>query len=176
MKNGDRNTSFFHNFANARKKTNMIKKLEDESGTWIEDPGDLSSHINGYFQTLFTREVDDPDANVLDKVKPRVTQEMNELLCSPYMREEVKKALFNIGDLKAPGPDGLHAIFFKRYWDVIGEELTEVVLGALNSATIPDDWNNTTIVLIPKIDSPSKVTQYRPISLCNVTYKVISKC
>ena len=59
--------------------------------------------------------MDDPGDFVLSKVKPRVTAAMNEVLCAPYTREEVKKALFNIGDLKASGPYGLHAIFFKRY-------------------------------------------------------------
>jgi hypothetical protein len=83
--------------------------------------------------------------------------------------------MFNIGDLKAPGPDGLHAIFYKRYWSLVGEELTDEVLVAINSGTVPDDWNNTTVVLIPKVENPEMVTQYRPISLCNVIYKVISK-
>jgi hypothetical protein len=49
------------------------------------------------------------------------------------------------------------------------------VLGAVNSATIPSGWNDTTIVMIPKVENPNKVAQFRPISLCNVVYKVISK-
>ena len=49
------------------------------------------------------------------------------------------------------------------------------VLGAIQNATVPKGWNDTTIVMIPKIDSPDKVTQFRPISLCNVVYKIISK-
>jgi hypothetical protein len=53
--------------------------------------------------------------------------------------------------------------------------LTDEVLLAVNSKTIPEGWNNTTIVLIPKVESPDLITQFRPISLCNVVYKVISK-
>jgi hypothetical protein len=49
------------------------------------------------------------------------------------------------------------------------------VLHAVNNVLVPEGWNNTTIVLIPKIDNPEKVTQFRLISLCNVVYKVISK-
>lgn len=49
------------------------------------------------------------------------------------------------------------------------------MLGAINNKTIPDGWNNTTIVMIPKTEKPDKVTQFRPISLCNVVYKVILK-
>jgi len=100
---------------------------------------------------------------------------MNQLLLAPFSREEVKKALFSIGDLKAPGPDGLHAVFFKRFWNMLGDELIDEVLHDVNSATIPERWNDTTIVMIPKVDNPDKVAQFRPISLCNVVYKVISK-
>lgn len=93
---------------------------------------------------------------------------MNEALLAPYTAEEVKNALFSIGDLKAPGPDGLHAIFYKKFWPILGEDLIREVLQAVNSGVIPEGWNQTTIVLIPKVDNPEKVTQFRPISLCNV--------
>jgi hypothetical protein len=100
---------------------------------------------------------------------------MNQLLQAPFSREEVKNALFSIGDLKAPWPDGLHAIVFKRFWSMLENELVEEVLGALQNATVPTGWIDTTIVMIPKIDNPENVTQFRPISLCNVVYKIISK-
>ena len=58
---------------------------------------------------------------------------------------------------------------------MLGDDLTEEVLQAVNTGTIPNGWNDTTIVMIPKIGSPEKVTQFRPISLCNVVYKIIAK-
>jgi hypothetical protein len=100
---------------------------------------------------------------------------MNEQLMRPYSVEEVKKVLFSIGDMKAPGVDGLHAIFFKKRWHILGEALTKEVLDAINDKVIPDDWNATVIILIPKVESQEFITKYRPINLCNVLYKVISK-
>jgi hypothetical protein len=129
----------------------------------------------GYFSQLFTAEDTDQVQEVIDAVHPRVTPAMNEALLALFSPEEVKKALFDIGDLKAPGPDGLHAIFYKRFWHLLGDDLVHEVLSAVNSMSIPDGWNDTTIVLIPKIKVPEKVTQLRPISLCNVVYKIISK-
>ena len=83
---------------------------------------------------------------------------MNVELMKPYTREEVKRAMYNIGDLKAPGPDGLHAVFYKRFWHIIGEDLIDEVLMAMNNRNIPEGWNNTTIVLIPKVKNPEVIT------------------
>jgi hypothetical protein len=56
-------------------------------------------------------------------------------------------------------------VFYKKFWSVVGEEVTREVLQALNSYVIPKDWNETAIVLIPKVESPEVVTQFRLISL-----------
>jgi hypothetical protein len=175
LQHGDQNTAFFHRFASGRRKQNFIKYLKNEAGDVIEDHDQIMGMAKNYFQTLFTAEVQDPDPNVLNKVLPSVTPEMNEKLLAPYSRDEVKMALFNIGDLKAPGPDGLHAVFYKHFWHIIGEDLTDEVLQAVNSRVIREGWNNTIIVLIPKVENPDLITQFRPISLCNVVYKVIAK-
>jgi hypothetical protein len=73
MKSGDRNTNFFHNFATARKKRNLIKRLKDEGGNWIEDEDGLADHINSYFGNLFSRGVDEASMEVINKVTLRVT-------------------------------------------------------------------------------------------------------
>ena len=76
---------------------------------------------------------------------------------------------------KAPGPDGLAAHFFQRNWELCGGEISEVVLQVLRGEDDPAIINNTCIVLIPKVDSPEELGQFRPISLCNVIYKIASK-
>ena len=101
--------------------------------------------------------------------------DMNRSLLAPFSIEEVKKALFDIGDPKAPGLDGLHVIFFKRFWPMLGDDFTKEVLEVVNTTTILEGWNDTTVVMIPKVYNPDKVAQFCPISLCNVDYKVISK-
>lgn len=175
LKQGDRNTSFFHNFATKRRKKNTIKGLLDANGNRQEDGAAMCNIVQTYFQELFNSEVGDPDPHVLSDVQRSVTQEMNTGLLAPFTYEEVKKALFQIGDFKAPGPDGMHAVFYKRFWDLLGDDLVQEVLQAVNSAQIPEGWNDTTIVLIPKVNNPTLVSQFRPISLCNVVYKIISK-
>ena len=93
----------------------------DDNGVWVKDT-EMKNHILGYFSNLFTSEVNQPNHEVLSLVKRKVMNDMNRALLAPYTAEEVRKALFDIGDLKAPGPDGLHAIFYKRFWAMLGDD------------------------------------------------------
>jgi hypothetical protein len=81
----------------------------------IEGNIDLATFISGYFGDLFTSDTRDPDQGLLSKVKHKVTPVMNETLLAPFSAEEVKRALFGIGDMKAPRLDGLHAIFINVF-------------------------------------------------------------
>ena len=99
----------------------MIKKLRNENGAWLEDTATLNPMVSDYFAGLFSTEVDEPDPDLLAKVVPKVSDEMNEQLQKPYSAEDVKKALFSIGDMKAPGLDGLHQYFLRNagiFWEM----------------------------------------------------------
>jgi hypothetical protein len=77
--------------------------------------------------------------------------------------------------MKAPGLDGMHSIFYKKLWDMVGDKVTEEVLAVLNGGPMPEGWNDTCVVLIPNNSNPESMKDLRPISLCNVVYKLISK-
>ena len=66
-------------------------------------------------------------------------------------------------------------IFYKSFWHIMGNDVTVVVLKALSSSNVPESINTTFISLIPKIKNPKKVTDFRPISFCNIIYKLIAK-
>jgi hypothetical protein len=105
----------------------------------------------------------------------RVTREMNEELLKPFSSEEVDWALKQMGAFKALGPDGLPASFFQNHWELLGREVSCMVLDILNTGMMPPVLNLTYIALIPKVKNAMSVTEFRPISLCNVLYKLISK-
>ena len=77
--------------------------------------------------------------------------------------------------LKALGPDGFPILFYKEYWAIVGESVTRVVTSFFQAGRMPVEVNNSFIVLIPKSQSPTSFNHYRPISLCNVVYKIITK-
>ncbi|XP_038717940.1 uncharacterized protein LOC120011012 [Tripterygium wilfordii] len=105
-----------------------------------------------------------------------VSEDMNSSLVAPFTPEEVRIALFQMAPTKAPGPDGMPALFYQKYWHIVGEVVTTAVLNFLNEGRFCDQINHTLLVLIPKINKPEAVSHFRPISLCNVLYKIISKC
>ena len=131
--------------------------------------------MSSFFQELFTSNLGNGVNELIDKVQPRMTDAMRTMLDLEFTREEVKAALDHIGDLKAPGPDGMPSIVYKRHWHFMGEKIVEEVLGMLRGGPIPQGWNDTTVVLIPKVKSPNRIKDLHPISLCNVVYKLVSK-
>ena len=80
-----------------------------------------------------------------------------------------------MADLKALGPDGFHAIFFKKCWKVVGDKIYGMVADAFITGTFPENFNETHIVLIPKTENPQTIQEFWPISLCNMVYKILSK-
>ncbi|XP_022015014.1 uncharacterized protein LOC110914533 [Helianthus annuus] len=93
----------------------------------------------------------------------------------PVTEEEVKKAMFSIGNDKAPGPDGFTAAFFKNAWPLIGNDIVNAIKDFFDTGNLLRELNHTLIVLIPKVPTPMVVTDFRPIACCNVLYKCISK-
>ena len=104
-----------------------------------------------------------------------VSSSINAKLTKPYTREEVDIAIKNMAPMTAPGPDGMPPIFYRTFWLDIGLEVSNAVLSCLNSGTLLKSINHTFITLIPKVNNLESMTEFRPISLCNVIYKILSK-
>ena len=130
---------------------------------------------SAYFDNLFQAGAEDQMEECLNAVQSKVTDDMQEFLSSEFTAKEVKVALFQMGPTKAPGPDGMNAFFYQKFWHVVGNNVVLVVLDFLNNGNMIPDINHTNIVLIPKVKNPERMSEFRPISLCNVIYKIISK-
>lgn len=88
---------------------------------------------------------------------------------------EIKEATFLIHADKAPRLDGFSASFFHSNWETIGDDIVKEIQGFFVLGELPSLINETHIKIIPKISSPRTMSEYRPIALCNVYYKIIAK-
>lgn len=100
---------------------------------------------------------------------------MGESLIKPFSVAEVETALFQMAPGKALGVDGFNAGFFQSHWELVKPCVIPAVLPFLNGGELPLKINKTLLVLIPKTNNHQELSQYRPISLCNVLYKICSK-
>lgn len=106
---------------------------------------------------------------------PTVAIEHWPSLFTQVTKSEVWDVVSSMGNNKAPGPDGYNALFFKRAWATIGDDVFGAVEEFFVSGKLLKQVNHAFIALVPKVDNPSNINQFRPISCCNVMYKIISK-
>ncbi|KAK4258618.1 hypothetical protein QN277_005049 [Acacia crassicarpa] len=172
---GDKNSCFFHVSTIKRRQWNRISCIKDDEGNWLMEKEAISHNIANYFQNLFTTSVSGSMDAVLNYIDPKISGDMNQNLMLPVSKEEIREAAFALGSTKAPGPDGFSGKFYHSAWTEISDTVCSMVSDFFAGRSVLDEINMTNITLIPKIHKPEHVSQFRPIGLCNFSYKIISK-
>ena len=147
---GDRNTRYFHSKALDRKRKNAISRIMDENGIWHETKEGIANVVVSYFEKLYTTSYPSHILEITDTIPTKVSSEMNQSLIKDFTKEEVLAALKQMHPTKAPSPDDMSAIFFQKYWDVVGNDVTSMVLNVLNCNKSIVEINKTYITLVPK--------------------------
>ncbi|GAU35928.1 hypothetical protein TSUD_69610 [Trifolium subterraneum] len=174
LQEGDMNTRFFHMSATVHSKKKKVTKLIADNGTEEHTQEELCEVAKSYFDTLFKPRDGDHDP-VLNLIQPRVTDEDNVVLTAPITKVEIQQALFQMHPDKSPGPDEFNPAFYQRFWEQCSDDIFSVASTWLERGYFPTRLIETNICLIPKCDNPTSMKDLRPISLCNVLYKMISK-
>lgn len=175
LRDNDKNSSYFHYCASHRRKRNKIESLVDNNRRVCVDLEDLMSVVHSYYAELFTSSRPPLDSNSFACIENQLTDDMRDVLLKSYVKEEVFQAFKSMHPGKSPGPDGFLAMFYLKFWDLIGPEVSDLVLHFLNHGGMPERLNETHVVLIPKVKKPKEMKDLRPISLCIISYKLISK-
>lgn len=101
--------------------------------------------------------------------------EENIFLMGIPAKAEIKATIDALHPLKASGPYGFSGIFFTHYWETIRFQVTNFVQESFRAGELEKCLNKSFIVLVPKSGNATEFNHFRPISLCNFTYKIISK-
>ena len=100
---------------------------------------------------------------------------MNNTLLEKFSQEEVKEALFQMHPTKAPGLDSMNPLFFQKYWLIVGTDISNAMIDCLSSGKFLKSINFSHITLISERKNLVLVSHFRPISLCNMIFKIFSK-
>lgn len=174
LRYGDANTTFFHTSTLVRQRRNKITALQDAVGNWVESKGALQNMALQFYDSLF---LSNPEANGVfpTGLFPPIPMSMRLGLEADYSIDETKRALQGMGSSKAPGPDGFHPGFFKHTWDMTGSAVHDFAKDILGGKEVFEEAAEALLVLIPKDTKPTSIKGFRPISLCNVSLKIVTE-
>ena len=171
----DLNTKFFHTSTIIKRRRNAIDFLKLPSGVWSSKRQSIGNYFTTHFKDLFSSSAPILDDDLLSLFDNCISTEANVSLCAIPLEQEIFSVLTSIGSTKAPGLDGFIALFYKKYWHIVGEVVLSCIWDFFGNNRLLQDHNHTFIALIPKQLGASRVHQFRLISLCNIIYKIISK-
>ncbi len=172
----DKCTKFFHSVVTKNRAMRAITSLLRSDGSRTSSIPEVADEFVGFYSELFgsSSSVDPLDLDVLQS-GPLVSHESASALIAEISDDEIRSALFDIGNEKAPGPDGYSSAFFKSQWSLIGGDLIAAVREFFSSGRLLKQLSHSTIALIPKSTHDPTVRDFRPIACLNVVYKVITK-
>jgi hypothetical protein len=176
VKEGDRNTKYFHAVANQRKRKTTIYDIEGPEGA-VNSTEDIIKVATPYYKDLFKFEPR-PNINISSNFfseGEKVTEEENALLEEKFTVEEIKKVVFESYHDGAPGPNGISFMFYQHFWEEVKGDLTEMLEDFHKGNLDLYSLNFCLVTVIPKEKESRTMNKYRPISLLNCSYKIFTK-
>ena len=173
LKEGDRNTNFFHIMANSHRRRNFMGKIKIED-RWVEEESEIRKGIVEAFQSFLTNpsgwHPNFPSVALSDIGSKSATK-----IEEPFTKEEVFVALSELNEDKAPSPDGFSMAFWQLSWDFLRNEVMGFFREFYEHRKFVRNLNTTFLVLIPKKGDIEDYKDFRPINLVGSLYKLLAK-
>lgn len=162
-----------------RRRRNHIGAILKEDGSWAVTDQEVRREFINHFWRIYTQDQLGPTGiNLPQEVQdciPKITQAGADLMDLVPTEMEIKWAVDALGPTKAPGPDGINAALIQQHWETFGPVVIKEVTLFFQTGRMKETVGRSNLVLIPKVQSPTMVFEFRPISVCNLLYKIISK-
>eukprot|EP00253_Pinus_taeda_P019808 PITA_19808 len=176
LKEGDKNTAYFHKQATVRKVRNNVNAITDSQGSQHNDQESIKRVAFLHFKSLLMENQEETDyAALLQHLPKGISQEANDSLNREITEEEIRKAIWTLQPDNSPGPDGFPINFYRDHWHLIKKYLAKMPRGIQRKGKMGGFTNSTFLALIPKENRPTSFSRFRPISLCNSSYKIFTK-
>lgn len=150
IQEGDGCTKFFFVSTITRRRRNSIEFIKDSQGNWLNSRQTIGSALMQKFKETYCPASFHPCPDLGELITPVISTQENSILCAIPDDNEIREALFTMGSLKAPGPDGMSVLFYKHYWSIVGLDLISTVRNFFLTAHMNPSINTTNLVLIPK--------------------------
>ncbi|KAJ9536525.1 LOW QUALITY PROTEIN: hypothetical protein OSB04_un000277 [Centaurea solstitialis] len=175
LSEADMNTRYFHQAVKEKRHTQHIHSVCMMNGEYVYGD-DVANAFIDHFRSI----IGSKDNSVVATMHPELftnklsVPDSNHMV-RPILDEEIKHAMFHIGNYKAPGSDGYSAKFFKATWDIVGPDVLRAIHNFFYRGHLSKELNHTLLCLLPKKPNATVVSDFRPIACCSVLYKCISK-
>ncbi|XP_062113118.1 uncharacterized protein LOC133824265 [Humulus lupulus] len=152
LKFGDDNTTYFHACLKQRKESNRITSFVTDTRQIIEKYEDVVAHFLHHFRSILGSQskTSSPIQKECFMHGNILSLEQQLVLIKPFSKKDVKNAMFSIGSIKSPGPDGYGSGFFKAVWNEIGGHILDAILGFFQQGSLPKGLNNAVTPRLPR--------------------------
>jgi hypothetical protein len=177
---GEKNSAFFLR----QEKQNYLNKTITElkvNGKYIDNPKDILKAEKEFYSHLYQENTDiinntEINTFISDNYVPKIKEDIKKTMDEPITEKEILYSLKSLKNNKSPGTDGLTTEFFKFFWSDIKELLLNSYTYSLNYGNLSCEQKRGIISLIPKKDKDRhSLSNWRPLTLLNTDYKILSK-
>ena len=178
VEKGEKNTAYFLGLEKNKQTKKTIIKLKDDQGNIVTDQSKILQIEKDFYEKLYSKE----NENIAQsweyinstEVKNKLSKHESQT-CDGYVTiEELTLAVNNLKPNKSPGKDGITTNFYKKFWQSLGPILVNIFNTSYDRQKLPFSQRQSILNLIYKKNDPLDLSNYRPISLLNSDYKILS--
>jgi len=191
--NDEKITPYFLNLAKTPQKNESIDTICDDNGIVFDEPEMRNNHIHSYYRDLYKKPNRVPDPNIVDRdnlsieeflgdaanhpevLKSKLNENEKNFLDRPLGIDELDFSVKKVKKNSAPGGDGISNRFIQKNWNLLRVPLFKYATTCFEKGTLTNNFRSANVRLIPKKGDCTKIKNWRPISLLNCFYKIISR-